>query len=121
MTLSVDLCKFQAILMLPQEWENHPDVLYAHPLVEAGKKVVGGGDGLPTWVCEFMVRACVCAPSVPCVRLSMLYRLGARLIALCLLCLPFLVVPNGLFEAVVGLAVGMCNCFHAAVPPAFGG
>jgi carnosine synthase len=38
-----------------KEWENHPDVLYAHPLVAAGKKVVGGGDGLPTWVCEMMV------------------------------------------------------------------
>jgi hypothetical protein len=45
---------------LSQEWENHPDVLYAHPLVEAGKKVVGGGDGLPTWVCEFMVRQTAC-------------------------------------------------------------
>lgn len=30
-------------------------MLYAHPLVEAGKKVTGGGDGMPTWVCEFMV------------------------------------------------------------------
>mmetsp|Transcript_14843 Transcript_14843/g.44835 ORF Transcript_14843/g.44835 Transcript_14843/m.44835 type:complete len:618 (-) Transcript_14843:511-2364(-) len=38
-----------------KEWEAHPDVLYAHPLVEAGKKVTGGGDGMPTWVCEFMV------------------------------------------------------------------
>ena len=39
----------------PQVWENHPDVLYAHPLKAAGDRVVGGGDGLPTWVCEFMV------------------------------------------------------------------
>ncbi len=38
-----------------QEWAAHPDVLYAHPLVEAGKRVTGGGDGMPTWVCEFMV------------------------------------------------------------------
>lgn len=38
-----------------QEWQKHPDVLYAHYLVQAGGKVTGGGDGMPTWVCELMV------------------------------------------------------------------
>ncbi|GBF94433.1 hypothetical protein Rsub_07247 [Raphidocelis subcapitata] len=36
-------------------WQNHPDVLYARPLVPAGSKVVCVEDGLPTWVCELMV------------------------------------------------------------------
>lgn len=36
-------------------WKDHPDVLYARPLVEAGAKVVCVADGLPTWVCELMV------------------------------------------------------------------
>lgn len=37
------------------KWVNHPDVLYARALVEAGSKVVCVADGLPTWVCELMV------------------------------------------------------------------
>lgn len=39
------------------EWKEHPQVLYARPLVEAGKKVVGPTDGMPTWICEVMVTA----------------------------------------------------------------
>ena len=38
-----------------QEWQEHPDVLYATPLAMPGQKVVGPQDGMPTWVCEFMV------------------------------------------------------------------
>lgn len=34
---------------------GRPDVLYANPLVEAGEKVVCVQDGLPSWICEFMV------------------------------------------------------------------
>eukprot|EP00878_Enallax_costatus_P017564 GHUV01018451.1.p1 GENE.GHUV01018451.1~~GHUV01018451.1.p1 ORF type:complete len:258 (+),score=68.58 GHUV01018451.1:84-857(+) len=37
------------------KWKQHPDVLYARPLVQAGDKVVCVEDGLPTWVCELMV------------------------------------------------------------------
>lgn len=36
------------------EWKDHPDVLYARPLVEAGHKCVCAADGLPTWICELM-------------------------------------------------------------------
>mmetsp|Transcript_24803 Transcript_24803/g.63947 ORF Transcript_24803/g.63947 Transcript_24803/m.63947 type:complete len:638 (+) Transcript_24803:91-2004(+) len=36
-------------------WQNHPEVLYARPLVEPGHKCVSVADGLPTWVCEIMV------------------------------------------------------------------
>jgi len=36
-------------------WQQHPDVLYARPLVKAGSKVVCVADGLPTWICELMV------------------------------------------------------------------
>ena len=38
-----------------QEWQEHPDVLYATPLIAAGQGVVGPEDGMPTWVCELMV------------------------------------------------------------------
>lgn len=38
-----------------QEWQNHPDVLYARPLVKKGQKVTSVRDGMPTWVCELMV------------------------------------------------------------------
>ena len=38
-----------------QEWQNHPDVLYARPLVQQGQKVTSVTDGMPTWVCELMV------------------------------------------------------------------
>ena len=41
--------------MCVQEWQEHPDVLYATPLAAAGQKVIGPEDGMPTWVCEFMV------------------------------------------------------------------
>ena len=41
--------------MSAQEWQEHPDVLYATPLAMPGQKVVGPQDGMPTWVCEFMV------------------------------------------------------------------
>ena len=40
---------------LMQEWQEHPDVLYATPLAMPGQKVVGPQDGMPTWVCELMV------------------------------------------------------------------
>ncbi|KAF5841959.1 ATP-grasp domain-containing protein [Dunaliella salina] len=36
-------------------WQNHPEVLYARPLVEPGHKCISVADGLPTWVCEIMV------------------------------------------------------------------
>ncbi|KAL4430749.1 hypothetical protein ABPG75_006005 [Micractinium tetrahymenae] len=36
-------------------YQGRPDVLYANPLVEAGERVVCVRDGLPTWICEFMV------------------------------------------------------------------
>jgi carnosine synthase len=39
-----------------KEWEAHPDVLYARPLVAAGARCVCVADGLPTWVCEIMVK-----------------------------------------------------------------
>ena len=39
-----------------QEWEPSPDVLYARPLVEAGQKVTGPEEGMPTWVAELMVK-----------------------------------------------------------------
>ena len=38
------------------KYQNTPDVLYARPIVEAGSKVVCVEDGLPTWVCEIMVK-----------------------------------------------------------------
>ena len=38
-----------------QEWAQHPDVLYAHALVQAGQRVTGPEDGMPTWVAEMMV------------------------------------------------------------------
>lgn len=38
-----------------EKWQSHPDVLYAHYLVDAGGNVTGGADGMPTWVCELMV------------------------------------------------------------------
>jgi hypothetical protein len=41
--------------MCAQKWQSHPDVLYAHYLVDAGGNVTGGADGMPTWVCELMV------------------------------------------------------------------
>lgn len=36
------------------EWQSHPDVLYARPLVKAGHKCICVEDGLPTWICELM-------------------------------------------------------------------
>ena len=36
------------------EWQGHPDVLYARPLVKAGHKCICVKDGLPTWICELM-------------------------------------------------------------------
>ena len=36
-------------------WADHPDVLYARPLVAAGEKVVCVEDGMPTWAAELMV------------------------------------------------------------------
>mmetsp|Transcript_30006 Transcript_30006/g.71495 ORF Transcript_30006/g.71495 Transcript_30006/m.71495 type:complete len:603 (+) Transcript_30006:197-2005(+) len=36
-------------------WVDHPDVLYARPIVPPGGKVVCVDDGMPTWVCEMMV------------------------------------------------------------------
>ena len=41
--------------MLLQDWQNHPDVLYARALVQKGQKVTSVTDGMPTWVCELMV------------------------------------------------------------------
>lgn len=38
------------------QWQDHPDVLYAKPLVKAGEHCVCVHDGLPTWVCEIMVK-----------------------------------------------------------------
>lgn len=38
------------------KYQGDPDVLYARTLVEAGGKVVSVEDGLPTWVCELMVK-----------------------------------------------------------------
>lgn len=38
-----------------KDWQDHPEVLYARPLVEAGGKVTGPSDGMPTWVAEIMV------------------------------------------------------------------
>lgn len=43
------------VFSLLQKWENHPDVLYAHYLVQAGQKCTAVTDGMPTWVCELMV------------------------------------------------------------------
>lgn len=39
-----------------QEWQGHPDVLYANPLVKVGQKVTSVEHGMPTWVAELMVR-----------------------------------------------------------------
>jgi hypothetical protein len=39
-----------------QDWEEHPDVIYARPLVSVGEKVICVEDGLPTWVAEIMVK-----------------------------------------------------------------
>ena len=36
-------------------WTDHPDVLYARPLVAAGDRVTCVDDGMPTWVAELMV------------------------------------------------------------------
>ena len=38
-----------------QDWETHPDVLYARPLVQAGQRCTAVTDGMPTWVAELMV------------------------------------------------------------------
>eukprot|EP00891_Asterochloris_glomerata_P006828 jgi/Astpho2/6828/Aster-06504 len=38
-----------------KEWETHPDVLYARPLVQAGQRCTAVTDGMPTWVAELMV------------------------------------------------------------------
>ena len=38
-----------------QKYEEHPDVLYARPLVAVGEKVTAVEDGMPTWVAELMV------------------------------------------------------------------
>ncbi len=39
-----------------QEWQGHPDVLYANYLVKVGQKVTSVEHGMPTWVAELMVR-----------------------------------------------------------------
>jgi len=46
-------CHFK--LYVVQDWQNHPDVLYARALVQKGQKVTSVTDGMPTWVCELMV------------------------------------------------------------------
>jgi carnosine synthase len=38
------------------KYQDDPDVLYARPLVQPNSKVVCVEDGLPTWVCEMMVK-----------------------------------------------------------------
>ncbi len=37
------------------KWKDHPNVMYARPLVQPGHKCVCVEDGLPTWVAELMV------------------------------------------------------------------
>lgn len=37
------------------KYQSMDGVLYARPLAEAGSKVTGALDGLPTWICELMV------------------------------------------------------------------
>lgn len=44
-----------SLCLVLQDWQNHPDVLYARALVQKGQKVTCVTDGMPTWVCELMV------------------------------------------------------------------
>ena len=44
------------VIDIMQEWQSHPDVLYANSLVTVGQKVTSVQDGMPTWVAELMVR-----------------------------------------------------------------
>ncbi len=43
------------LCLMLQDWQSHPDVLYARALVQKGQKVTCVTDGMPTWVCELMV------------------------------------------------------------------
>eukprot|EP00667_Euglena_gracilis_P004782 EG_transcript_4807 len=40
-----------------KEWQGHPRLLYARPLVHARQRVIGSVDGMPTWLCEVMCTA----------------------------------------------------------------
>lgn len=45
-----------AHLRFLDRYEGRPDVLYARPLIAAGARTICVDDGLPTWVCELMVK-----------------------------------------------------------------
>eukprot|EP00668_Euglena_longa_P011715 GGOE01014130.1.p1 GENE.GGOE01014130.1~~GGOE01014130.1.p1 ORF type:complete len:597 (+),score=110.91 GGOE01014130.1:83-1792(+) len=38
-------------------WQGHPRLLYARPLVHPRQRVIGPADGMPTWLCEVMCTA----------------------------------------------------------------
>jgi biotin carboxylase len=39
------------------EWQSHPRLVYARPLVQPRQRVVGPDGGMPTWLCEVMCTA----------------------------------------------------------------
>lgn len=39
-----------------EKWASHPDVVYCRPLANVGAKLIGPGDGFPSWIAEVMVR-----------------------------------------------------------------
>eukprot|EP00667_Euglena_gracilis_P004699 EG_transcript_4723 len=39
------------------KWNGHPHLVYARPLVQPLQRVIGPGDGMPSWLCEVMCTA----------------------------------------------------------------